>query len=432
MKTVIMAGGKGTRLASVTGDEIPKPMVPVLGKPLLEYQIQCLVQNRLNDVIISLGHLGAVIENHFGDGSAFGCKITYHKETEALGTAGALFCIMDDLDETFLLLNGDILFDMDLSAMIAFHQLKAKALANAVSIAVHPNSHPYDSALIDYAEDGKITSWLNKEDRNAGSVFYRNCVNAGVHIISRAALRSVRNTNKKVDLDRDVLKPLAGSGVVFAYRTAEYIKDAGTVERYNEVSADLQSGLPALKNSRKKQRAVFLDRDGTINRANGFITDALDLTLEDGAARAIARLNRGNWLVIVITNQPVIARGEASLEDLARIHRKMEEDLGREGAYLDDIFFCPHHPEGGFTGERSEYKIDCDCRKPKPGLILEAAKKYNIDTASSWMAGDSERDILAGRAALCKTALLAAGTGDTFGAARVFPTLLAFAEFLVP
>jgi D,D-heptose 1,7-bisphosphate phosphatase len=151
---------------------------------------------------------------------------------------------------------------------------------------------------------------------------------------------------------------------------------------------------------------VFLDRDGTINAFNGFITKPEDFELIDGAAKAIRAINRAGYLAIVITNQPVIARGEASFEDLEKIHNKMETELGKVGAYVDDVFFCPHHPDKGFPGERPEYKIDCDCRKPKPGMLLQAAEKYNIDLARSYMVGDDLRDVQAGLAAGCTAILL--------------------------
>jgi D-glycero-D-manno-heptose 1,7-bisphosphate phosphatase len=157
---------------------------------------------------------------------------------------------------------------------------------------------------------------------------------------------------------------------------------------------------------RVNQKAVFLDRDGTINAFNGFITRPEDFELLEGAAEAIRKINSLGYLVIVITNQPVIARGELDFETLDLIHKKMETDLGKHGAYIDDLFFCPHHPDKGFSGERPEYKIDCDCRKPKPGMILQAAQKYNIDLAESFMVGDDQRDIEAGMNAGCKPVFL--------------------------
>ena len=128
-----------------------------------------------------------------------------------------------------------------------------------------------------------------------------------------------------------------------------------------------------------------------------------EFELIDGVAEAIKIINNSGYLAIVVTNQPVIARGEVTFDKLQEIHNKMETLLGLEGAYLDGIYFCPHHPHKGYEGEIAELKIDCECRKPKPGLLLQAAKDFNIDLSQSFMIGDSENDILAGIAANCRT-----------------------------
>ena len=122
--------------------------------------------------------------------------------------------------------------------------------------------------------------------------------------------------------------------------------------------------------------------------------------------KAIKMINASGFLAVVVTNQPVIARGEVSVSELNEIHNKMEILLGVEGAYLDAIYYCPHHPHKGYEGEVSELKIDCDCRKPKPGMLLSAARDYNIDLSASWMIGDGENDVAAGENAGCKTVLL--------------------------
>jgi NDP-sugar pyrophosphorylase family protein len=170
-----MAGGKGTRTASIASD-IPKPMIPVCGKPILEYQINCLKKNGLTDITIIVGYLGQTIKEYFRDGSRYGCRISYFTETEPLGTAGALYKL-NDLSCDFILLNGDLIFDIDFSRMISFH-IEKKA---QVTLAVHPNNHPYDSALITTNSNSQITAWLNKEDERT---FYKNQVNAGIHILS--------------------------------------------------------------------------------------------------------------------------------------------------------------------------------------------------------------------------------------------------------
>ncbi|MDR1904609.1 MAG: D-glycero-beta-D-manno-heptose 1,7-bisphosphate 7-phosphatase [Treponema sp.] len=401
MKTVIMAGGKGTRITAIASD-IPKPMIPLLGKPILEYQIECLKKNKLRDILIVVGHLGQRITEYFKDGASFDCTITYYTETDPLGTAGALYRIKDLLTDDFIVINGDILFDMDVQKLIDFHK-NHHALASLVS---HPNSHPYDSALLATDAEDRIVSWITKEDPRR---YYKNLVNAGIHVLSKKLLDAAPvhgESGGKIDLDRDVLKPLISSGGIFSYKTPEYIKDMGTPDRYAQVCADIEQGLPARRNISRQQRAVFLDRDGTINVFKGFITRPEDFELIAGAAEAVREINRSGYLAIVVTNQPVIARGDISFEELAVLHDKMETDLGKYGAYLDAIFFCPHHPDKGFPGERPEYKRDCECRKPKPGLILEAAEKYNINLSQSYMVGDQLRDIQAGVAAGCRPVLL--------------------------
>ena len=155
-----------------------------------------------------------------------------------------------------------------------------------------------------------------------------------------------------------------------------------------------------------KKRAVFLDRDGTINRYVGFLRDIGQFELLPGVAKAIKRINESDYLCIVVTNQPVIARGEVTVEELAEIHNKMENLLQVQAAHIDGIYFCPHHPDKGFEGEISGLKIECDCRKPKPGMLLRAAEDYNIDLSQSWVIGDSERDVQTGINAGCRTILL--------------------------
>ena len=406
MKTVIMAGGKGTRISSVASD-IPKPMLKIEGIPVLEREIICLRDQGFDDIILTVSHLGNIIMDYFGDGSGvspstgmpFGVHIQYYYEKEPLGNAGALFNIKDQLTEDFLLLNADSMFDIDFNRFVAFH----KEHGGVVTLFTHPNSHPYDSSLIIADKNNTVTNWLTKEDPRPQ--WYKNRVNAGLHVINPTILDK-KITTAKVDLDRQFLKPLAGKGKMFCYDSPEYVKDMGTPDRYCAVCEDFKAGRIKAKNLRHKQKAVFLDRDGTINKYVGFLRNIDQFELIDGVAKAIKRINNAGYLAIVITNQPVIARGETTLEQLDEIHNKMETLLGHEGAYLDGIYFCPHHPDKGFEGEVTELKIDCDCRKPKPGMILQAAKDFNIDLTSSWMVGDGKNDIQSGKNAGCRTALI--------------------------
>jgi D,D-heptose 1,7-bisphosphate phosphatase len=393
MKVVIMAGGKGTRITSVASD-IPKPMILIDGKPVLEHEIACLRKQGFIDIILTVSHLGNVIMDYFQDGSKFGVHIEYYFEKEPLGNAGALFKIKDKLTEDFLLLNADAMFDVDFKRFVDFHK-QHNAL---VTLFTHPNSHPYDSGLIISNEYNQVEKWLAKEDERP--IYYKNRVNAGLHVISPEVLNQVIDT-QKIDLDRQLLKPLAGTKKMYCYDSPEYVKDMGTPERYYAVCEDFKAGRVQSKNLSNKQKAIFLDRDGTINKYVGFLREIEQFELLPNTSEAIKKINDSGYLAIVVTNQPVVARGEVTFEQLDQIHNKMETLLGKDGAYLDGIYFCPHHPHKGFEGEISELKVECECRKPKPGMLLQAAKDFNIDLSKSWMIGDSDNDILAGENAGC-------------------------------
>lgn len=408
MKVVLMAGGRGTRISELFPD-IPKPLIPIQGIPVLEREIISLRDQGFTDIILTIGYMAEKIKSYFGDGSKLGVNISYFVEEKPLGNAGALFFL--DLKEDFLLLNADAVFDVDFNRMVAFH----KAHGGLVTLFTHPNSHPYDSGLILAGEDGKVEKWLAKED--ARPEFYKNRVNAGLHIISPKALglsgikkeeigKEIDGKVKKVDLDRQILKPLCRTGTMFCYDSPEYVKDMGTPERFHQVEEDFKKGIVQAKNLKNKQKAIFLDRDGTINKYVGFLRKEEEFELLPGVAEAVKEINQSGYLAIVVTNQPVIARGEVTFEGLETIHNKMETLLGMEGAYLDGIYFCPHHPHSGYEGEVKELKIDCDCRKPKPGMLLKAAEDLNIDLSQSYMVGDGENDIKAGKAAGCKAVLL--------------------------
>ncbi len=425
MKAVIMAGGKGTRIAPLH-PEIPKPMIPLSGKPVLAYELECLKSQGYQDVIIVVGHLKDSIMTYFGNGNKWGMRIRYIEEDSPLGTAGALYYLKEETEEDILLLNGDIIFDIDIRRLYNRHRQHG----GLATLLTHPNDHPYDSGIIVTDSNDRVTDWLHKEDPR---LWYRNQVNAGIHILSPGIFRQQNNLfrePKKLDLDRDILKPLISSKELYAYSSPEYVKDMGTPERLAMVEADLKTGRVQARNLQKAQKAIFLDRDGTINQNMGFVRRPEEFVLLPHAADAIRAINQSDYLAIVVTNQPVIARGEASVEQLQEIHNKMETLLGNEGAYVDAIYYCPHHPDKGYAGEVKSLKIDCDCRKPKPGMLLQAARNYNIDLSQSWMVGDSERDILAGNAAGCRTAYLGSPE-QAYGQSVTFASLKEFTDSIM-
>lgn len=396
MRALISAGGFGTRIRSVSSD-IPKPLIKVNGIPVLERAIIQLKKYGITDIIISVSYLGEQIMDYFKDGRDFGVSIEYFVEDSPLGSAGAIFKLKDALGDDFLVLNGDIVFDIDISRMIEYHNTKSALL----TLFSHPNTHPYDSTLLCCDENGIVNALYKKDNKTK---YYKNSVNAGIHIINTKAFDYIDygDTEAK-NFDRDLILPLLNTKRVYAYSSTEYVKDMGTPDRLPAVERDIICGKVENRNLLNKQKAIFLDRDGTINKYVGFLRHPDDFALVPNVEKAIKKINDSEYLAIVITNQPVIARGEVSVDGLKEIHNKMETLLGNSGAYIDAIYYCPHHPDKGFDGEVPELKVDCDCRKPKPGLFLKAATDFNIDLSKSYMIGDSDTDIQAGKNAGCMT-----------------------------
>ncbi len=416
MKAVILAGGFGTRMGNIC-ENIPKPMTLICGKPVLEHQVEALKKEGVFQFVFVVHHMAEKITEYFGDGSRFGVEISYFFEDEPLGTAGALFKL--DLKEDFLLCNGDLIFDFCLEDMIDFHR-RSNALA---TLFTHPNSHPHDSTLIRTDERGKITELIPPKDIEINT---QNLCNAGIQLISPQLL-ALYKIDGKANFDKDIIMPAISTQRIYSYKSAEYVHDMGTPERLKQVEKDITLGIVKNKHRRHIQKAVFLDRDGTINVHNGFITHPEQIELIEGVPEAIKTFNRLGFLVIIITNQPVIARGECTVQGLYEIHNRLEMLLGKEGAFVDAIYYCPHHTDKGFEGEIPELKIQCECRKPAPKMILDATADFNIDLTESFMVGDSEVDIKCAENAGCKPVFL----GDEKREGTLtFKSLYEFSEYL--
>lgn len=400
MKAVIVAGGKGTRILGITKNIIPKPMIKINDKPILEYQLGVFKANGITDIIIIVGHLGEQIEDYFKDGKSLGVSISYVREEFPLGTAGGLYFLKNKINEDFILVYGDLIFDVDFQKMLDFH----KKNSSYITLLTHPNTHPYDSDLIVCDKNNKIIA-IDRKD-NKRNYYYSNLANAGIFIVSNELLKSF-DILQKLDFEKDIVfKCICENKNMMSYRSTEYVKDCGNIDRFNSIKGDIDNNIPQIRNLKNKQKAIFLDRDGTINTFIPYLNNKNQFSLIDGVCDAIKRINQSEYLCIVVTNQPVIARGEATLEDVNEIHKKMETLLAESGCYVDDIYFCPHHPDKGFANEIKELKIDCSCRKPKIGMLLQAQEQYNIDLSKSIVVGDSDNDIQMAQNAQCHSVLL--------------------------
>ena len=389
MKIVIIAGGKGTRITSVNC-EIPKAMIPVCGKPIIEHEIDLCKRYGFKDFLFIIGYMGNQISSYFGDGSKWGVQIDYYQETQPLGTAGALGFLKNRLTEDFFVFYGDTIVDFDMKAMLQYHKQK-----NAdATLFLHPNDHPFDSDIVELDKEGRVVKFDNKP--HPDGFVSKNIINAALFIFSPKILDKIE-AGIKSHIEKHVLPQCLKAGMsLYGYVSFEYIKDMGTPDRYEAVCKDMEKGKVARLNKKNPRPAIFLDRDGTINEEVNLLNKPGQLKLIDGVAEAIRLINQSDYLAIVVTNQPVIARNLCSIDELEYIHASLETLLGKEGAYVNAIYYCPHHPDKGFPEERPEYKIECECRKPKPGMLLQAARDWNIDLSQSYMIGDSDRDLQVG------------------------------------
>lgn len=402
-QVAILAGGLGTRLKSMMGS-LPKPMVPILDKPVLEHQIELCKQHGFERIALLVHYQAAVIRSYFGDGSRWGVEIAYIEEADARGTAGALRDALHVLKDKFLVLYADTYADIDLKRL-----WQAGIETDAVgTLVAHPCDYSHHSDLLQLDEANYIKAI--RPYPHPTDVCYENVSNAALFVLQKKYLIDFIPAQGQYDLVKDIIQSMITEGYKFkAYITLEYIKDTGTPERLKKVEQDLMSGLPERLSFRQQRVSVFLDRDGTLNKEVNYLSSAKQLELLPGAGQAVHRLNRAGYLAICVTNQSVLARGTATWEDMRQIHAHLDHLLGQDQAYLDRLYLCPHHPDSGFSGEIPELKKVCNCRKPNSGLLDQAIKELNIDRRPSWIIGDTTSDILAGQRAGVRTILLRTG-----------------------
>ena len=390
-------------------------MVPIEGVPLLRHIINQCAAYGINDIKLLVSYKSEVIEDYFGSGNEFGVNIQYILEKTPRGTAGALMDSLTHLSSQFLVIYGDTYFDINLGDFYNYHKEKR----GDATIFLHPNDHPHDSDLVEVDQYLKVTK-LHPYPHD--SSWKKNLVNAAAYIFNKNVFDDLDLESNKPDIAKDLFpEMLSKEKKLYGYISTDYIKDMGTPERLSRVIADIRSGKV---NSLKKEIpkiAIFVDRDGTINKEVNFLSDEKQFELIEGASEAISKINEAGILAVVVTNQPVIARGELDETKLQVIHNKMETLLGRQGAYIDKIYYCPHHTDKGFKGEIAELKFDCGCRKPKIGMFLKAKEDLNIVLEKSWVVGDSTRDILAAQNSGMKSILVQTGFAGKDKAFEVSP-----------
>jgi histidinol-phosphate phosphatase family protein len=394
MHAVIIAGGLGTRARVMTGDRIPKALLPVGGVPIVFRQMRVLRREGVERLTVLAGHLGAQLAAPLGEEArSLGLALDVRVEDTPLGTAGCL-ATLAPADGDALIVSGDMLFDLALAPLVDFHRAR-QAL---ITLVVHPNDHPRTSDLI-RERDGFVTALLPREIPRTRDE--RNLVPAGLYLASADFFNRIAPRHE-ADMVRDVLPRLVAAGErIAAYSTPEYMRDVGTEKRHATAERDVARGRVAALNLRNKRPAILFDVDGVLNEEPGTL-GALkpgDVRLVRGAGTAVAMAHDSQLVTVAITNRPQVARGDITFDDLDAILGRLEALLAEQGGVLDRIYVCPHHPDGGFPGEVKALKVRCECRKPGTLLFRRAMDELPIDRARSIAIGDSLRDIGAARAA---------------------------------
>lgn len=405
-QAVVLAGGKGMRLRSVLGDT-PKPLADVGGRALLGHQLDLLVRHGFEEAVLLVSHGADRISAWLTAAAPPGLRITLVADGEPRGTAGAVLAALDRLAPSFAVLYADTMLGVDLSR---FHRWHEAVPGTAVSLFLHPNDHPQDSDLVEQDGTGRILRFHPYP--HPDGLWLPNLVNAALYMVNRDALLPYRDSAPPLDFGKDLFPRMLEAGALLrGYVSPEYIKDAGTPARLDRVRRAHASGVVARASLDRKQRAVFIDRDGTLNRETGHVSRAEQLEVFPFVGPALRRLNEAEWRAIVVTNQPVLARGETDEAGLRRIHARLDSEVAQHQAYFDRLFYCPHHPDAGFPGEVAALKRTCTCRKPAPGMIHAAEEELNVSLPESWLVGDSTADLGAAEASGVSSILVETGSG---------------------
>ncbi|MEH7839369.1 HAD-IIIA family hydrolase [Rhizobium laguerreae] len=393
-EAIIIAGGLGTRARSMTGDAIPKALLPLDGVPIILRQIRVLAREGVQHVRVLGGHLGGQLEPALApEAEKLGITIDVFVEKSPLGTAGCL-TTLDTTSGDVLIVYGDMLFDIDLAAL-ARHRQQFPA---ALTIIAHPNDHPRTSDLV-VQKSGYLQRLLpRKTPRDAD---WRNLVPAGLYVASEQFFETLL-PGQPADMIHDVVPGLLErSTPVAIYDTPEYMKDIGSPSRHAAAAEDLRQERVHAVHLSVRRPAVFFDCDGVLNEdvgGHGVVhPDQVKLIGRAGEAVRLAR--EAGFLAVAVTNRPQLAKGLLDESGLDHVLGRLEAELAEDGGVLDRIYFCPHHPDKGFANEVPALKIDCACRKPGDLMIRQAMAELPIEKTKSIIIGDSLRDIGAGRKA---------------------------------
>jgi len=372
-QAVILAGGRGKRLRPHT-DSIPKPMIMMTGKPFLEHLIELLKENGIEEVVLLLGYKAQVVQNYFKDGENFGVKIKYSVGDESYETGKRIKNAQSLLNENFLLMYCDNYYPLNLKKLTKFHEEHNSLL----TMTVYSNKDKFTK------NNTLVVEGLVRNYDKSRTETNLNAVEIGFFVTNKKLLDYLPNENVGLF---EIFPKLIEDKQISAYVTDHRYYSIGKIER-----------LQITEDYLKDKKIIFLDRDGVINvRApkGDYIKRWKDFEFLPNVKKAISMLTKEGYKIFIITNQAGIGRGMYTEEDLEGIHHNMVKEIESAGGKISNIYYCPHNWDEG-----------CDCRKPKPGMLIQAARENNINLRKAIFIGDDERDIMAGNAADVKSILL--------------------------
>ena len=374
----ILAGGLGTRLGALT-QRSPKPMMQIGEKPFLAYLIDNLSRHGIKKIILSVGYLGEQIASYFGDGSRLGVAIKYVHEASPAGTAGALKLAEAILEDSFLMLNGDTLFDFNYLDLALFH---AEHPTSVASIALRPEKDTERYGNIRLTGE-LITAFTEKPPAQHEQA----PISSGVYVLNKKILNYIAKI--PASIEKDVFPVLVEEKNLYGkiYPESNFFIDIGLPDTLSLAKTSIPRWL--------MKPAILLDRDGVLNVDKHYVHQAQDFEWMPGAIAAIKSLNDAGYLVFLVTNQAGIARGYYSEELFLQFSQWINAELKKMGAHIDQIYYCPHHDISG----KGIYLTSCACRKPKSGMLLRAMSDYKINKEKSFMIGDKDKDVSAGKQA---------------------------------
>lgn len=365
---VFLVGGLGTRLGEIT-QERPKPILDVGGRPFLDYLLDEIVRHGVRDVVLLAGHRADQVRRWAASSAWPQVSMQVLEEPRPLGTGGALAAARHVLDDEFLLLNGDSLFDINLLDL-AVQPLPPTAVG-LLALKRVPDDSRYGVVRL----EGDRVAAFEERPRAAGS----GLINGGVYRFRRALLDEIEAA--PCSLERDVLPSLARRGMLRARVYDRPLLDIGVPDAL----AAAQALVPAMT----RRGALFLDRDGVLIEDVGYPHRPDQVRWIEGSMQAVKQANDAGLLVFVVTNQAGVARGLYDEAAVQNLHAWMAQQLARLGAHVDAFAYCPHHPTAGC----GSYRVVCDCRKPAPGMLLDLMRRWPVDPSRSAMVGDKDSDV---------------------------------------